>query len=53
MQNQTMLRLATLVDPLTPTQVTKAFAKNAGFEWGSDAAFDALIVTRWPLAMRM
>jgi tripartite-type tricarboxylate transporter receptor subunit TctC len=22
--------------------VTKAFAKNAGFEWGSDAAFDAL-----------
>jgi tripartite-type tricarboxylate transporter receptor subunit TctC len=29
-------------DPLTPTQVTKAFAKNAGFEWGSDAAFDAL-----------
>lgn len=29
-------------DILTPTQVTKAFAKNAGFEWGSDAAFDAL-----------
>ena len=29
-------------DPLTPTQVTKAFAKNSGFEWGSDAAFDAL-----------
>ena len=29
-------------DPLTPTQVTKAFAKNEGFEWGSDAAFDAL-----------
>ncbi|SEP80496.1 tripartite tricarboxylate transporter substrate-binding protein [Thalassovita taeanensis] len=29
-------------DVLTPTQVTKAFAKNAGFEWGSDAAFDAL-----------
>ncbi len=29
-------------DPLTPTQVTKAFAVNAGFEWGSDAAFDAL-----------
>ena len=27
---------------MTPTQVTKAFAKNAGFEWGSDAAFDAL-----------
>ena len=26
-------------DVLTPT---KAFAKNAGFEWGSDAAFDAL-----------
>ncbi|QBF30629.1 tripartite tricarboxylate transporter substrate-binding protein [Thalassococcus sp. S3] len=29
-------------DPLTPTQVTKAYAVNAGFEWGSDAAFDAL-----------
>ena len=29
-------------DPLTPTQVTKAMAKNLGFEWGSDAAFDAL-----------
>ena len=29
-------------DALTPTQVTKAYAKNAGFEWGSDAAFDAL-----------
>ncbi len=29
-------------DVLTPTQVTKAFAVNAGFEWGSDAAFDAL-----------
>ena len=29
-------------DPLTPTQVTKALAVNAGFEWGSDAAFDAL-----------
>ena len=29
-------------DVLTPTQVTKAFAKNAGFEWGSDAAFDML-----------
>ena len=29
-------------DPLTPTQVTKAFAVNAGFEWGSDAVFDAL-----------
>jgi tripartite-type tricarboxylate transporter receptor subunit TctC len=29
-------------DVLTPTQVTKAFAKNAGFNWGSDAAFDAL-----------
>ncbi len=29
-------------DVLTPTQVTKAFAKNAGFDWGSDAAFDAL-----------
>jgi len=29
-------------DVLTPTQVTKAFAVNAGFSWGSDAAFDAL-----------
>lgn len=29
-------------DPLTPTQVTKAMAANAGFAWGSDAAFDAL-----------
>lgn len=29
-------------DVLTPTQVTKAFAVNAGFGWGSDAAFDAL-----------
>ncbi|TLP69253.1 tripartite tricarboxylate transporter substrate binding protein [Parasedimentitalea maritima] len=29
-------------DVLTPTQVTKAFAVNAGFQWGSDAAFDAL-----------
>lgn len=29
-------------DVLTPTQVTKAYAINAGFEWGSDAAFDAL-----------
>ncbi len=29
-------------DPLTPTQVTKALARNLGFEWGSDAAFDAL-----------
>ncbi|MCB1366019.1 MAG: tripartite tricarboxylate transporter substrate binding protein, partial [Rhodobacteraceae bacterium] len=25
-----------------PTQVTKAYARNAGFEWGSDAAFDAV-----------
>ncbi|MCF3595194.1 tripartite tricarboxylate transporter substrate binding protein [Rhodobacteraceae bacterium LMO-12] len=29
-------------DPLNPTQVTKAMAVNMGFEWGSDAAFDAL-----------
>lgn len=29
-------------DVLTPTQVTKALATNMGFEWGSDAAFDAL-----------
>lgn len=29
-------------DVLTPTQVTKALAANMGFEWGSDAAFDAL-----------
>lgn len=29
-------------DVLTPTQVTKALAANMDFEWGSDAAFDAL-----------
>ncbi|NNE53007.1 MAG: tripartite tricarboxylate transporter substrate binding protein [Sulfitobacter sp.] len=29
-------------DVLTPTQVTKALAKKQGFEWGADAAFDAL-----------
>ena len=29
-------------DVLTPTQVTKAYAINAEFSWGSDAAFDAL-----------
>ena len=29
-------------DPLIPTRVTKAMAKALGFEWGSDAAFDAL-----------
>ncbi len=29
-------------DVLTPTQVTKALAVKMGFEWGSDAAFDAL-----------
>ncbi|MCP5037306.1 MAG: tripartite tricarboxylate transporter substrate binding protein [Rhodobacteraceae bacterium] len=29
-------------DVLPPTQVTKAFAANAGFAYGSDAAFDAL-----------
>ena len=29
-------------DVLTPTQVTKAYAENAGFEWAADAAFDAL-----------
>lgn len=28
--------------PLTPTQVTLALAKTMGFEWGADAAFDAL-----------
>ena len=28
--------------PLPPTRATMAFAKNAGFEWGSDAAFDML-----------
>ena len=28
--------------PLAPTQVTLALAKTKGFEWGSDAAFDAL-----------
>lgn len=29
-------------DVLTPTAVTKALSKKMGFEWGSDAAFDAL-----------
>ena len=29
-------------DPLIPTRVTKAMAKALDFEWGSDAAFDAL-----------
>lgn len=28
--------------PLPPTRATMAFAKNAGFEWGADAAFDVL-----------
>ena len=28
--------------PLIPTQVTLAYARTAGFEWGSDAAFDML-----------
>lgn len=28
--------------PLIPTKVSLAYAKNAGFEWGSEAAFDAL-----------
>lgn len=28
--------------PLVPTRVTLAYAKTAGFEWGSDAAFDVL-----------
>lgn len=28
--------------PLTPTKVSLAYAKTAGFEWGSEAAFDAL-----------
>ncbi|MEM9105756.1 MAG: tripartite tricarboxylate transporter substrate binding protein [Pseudomonadota bacterium] len=28
--------------PLVPTRVTLAYAKVAGFEWGSEAAFDAL-----------
>jgi tripartite-type tricarboxylate transporter receptor subunit TctC len=28
--------------PLVPTKVTMAFAKNQGFEWGSEAAFDNL-----------
>jgi tripartite-type tricarboxylate transporter receptor subunit TctC len=36
------LALGHFGDVLTPTQVTKAYAANAGFEWGSDAAFDAL-----------
>jgi tripartite-type tricarboxylate transporter receptor subunit TctC len=29
-------------DPLPPTKVTKAMAANMGFEFGADAAFDAL-----------
>nr|WP_254444284.1 MULTISPECIES: tripartite tricarboxylate transporter substrate-binding protein [unclassified Ruegeria] len=29
-------------DVLTPTQVTKALSATMGFEWGGDAAFDAL-----------
>ena len=29
-------------DVLTPTQVTKALAERMGFDWGGDAAFDAL-----------
>lgn len=29
-------------DVLTPTQVTKAYAANAGFSYSSDAAFDAV-----------
>jgi len=28
--------------PLPPTRASLAYAKNAGFEWGSDAAFDVL-----------
>ncbi len=28
--------------PLVPTRVSLAYAKVAGFEWGSEAAFDAL-----------
>lgn len=28
--------------PLVPTRVTLAYSKIAGFEWGSDAAFDVL-----------
>lgn len=28
--------------PLVPTKVSLAYAKAAGFEWGSEAAFDAL-----------
>ena len=28
--------------PLIPTKVTLAYAKAAGFEWGSEGAFDAL-----------
>lgn len=36
------LALGHFGDVLTPTAVTKAFAVNAGFAWGSDAAFDML-----------
>ena len=36
------LALGHFGDPLAPTQATKAFAAAAGFNWGSDAAFDML-----------
>lgn len=36
------LALGHFGDFLIPTQVSLAYAKTAGFEWGSDAAFDAL-----------
>lgn len=36
------LALGHFGNALTPTQVTMALAKTMGFEWGSDAAFDAL-----------
>lgn len=36
------LALGHFGDFLIPTQVSLAYAKTAGFEWGSDAAFDSL-----------
>ena len=40
--NDNDLALGHFGAPLVPTRVTLAYAKNAGFEWGSEAAFDAL-----------
>ncbi len=42
MRQENDVALGHFGDVLTPTQVTKALAAEKGFEWGSDAAFDAL-----------